>query len=391
MDYLKRAREIQLEVVAMRRWLHQHPELDFALDDTVAFVREKLTEMGYEPKECGDHGITVSAGGKLPGKCILIRADMDALPMKEESGLPFASTKENAAHTCGHDAHTAMLLGAARLLKEMEDEIPGTVKLMFQPSEEYGQGAKSMLAAGILEDPHVDAGFGIHIFAQVPAGTVAYAKGPMFASCDTYVVNVIGKSGHGSQPDMAIDPLMAAAHIMINAQQINAREIDPAAFAVITAGKLAGGTIFNVIPDTANLTGTIRSYDPAVRDFMVKRYEEIALQTANTFRCRADFSWFASTPSVNTDPVIAEEIGGIVKELIGSENVNDSMTPYTATEDYGFVSRVLPSAFLILGASPAEGEALPQHNAKIIFNEDVFPIGVAAYVAGAVEWLKKQQ
>ena len=230
MEYLKRAMEIQAEVVANRRYLHQHPELGHNLDNTVRFVKEKLTEMGYAPADCGDHGIVALAGGKKPGKCILIRADMDALPMKEESGLEFSSLTDSAAHTCGHDTHTAMLLGAAKLLKEMEDEIPGTVKLMFQPAEEMCTGADSMLKAGVLENPHVDAAFGIHIFAAVPSGVLVYGPGPMLSSADIFEITVKGKGGHGSMPNDTVDPIMVGAHILTALESINSREIAPDSF-----------------------------------------------------------------------------------------------------------------------------------------------------------------
>ena len=271
MEYLKRATEINPEVIANRRYLHQHPELAFDLDNTVRFVKEKLTEMGYAPADCGDHGVVALAGGRKPGKCILIRADMDALPMKEESGLEFSSLTDSAAHTCGHDTHTAMLLGAAKLLKEMEDEIPGTVKLMFQPAEEMGTGAENMLKAGVLENPHVDASFGIHIFAAVPAGVLVYGNGPMLSSCDVFEITVKGKGGHGSMPNDTVDPIMVGAHILTALESINSREIAPDSFGVLTVGCFQSGSKFNIIPDTAFMTGTIRTFDAGVHQEAPRR------------------------------------------------------------------------------------------------------------------------
>ncbi len=388
MDILKRAKELQCEVVANRRWLHQHPELSFDMPVTSAYVKEKLTEMGYEPKDIGDCGVTALVGGKKPGKCILIRADMDALPMKEESGLPFASCCDDKAHTCGHDGHTAMLLGAARILKEMENEIPGTIKLMFQPSEEYGNGAENLYKAGILEDPHVDASFGIHLIAQLPCGQIGYAKGPMFASCDSFNITVTGKGGHGSQPNTAIDPVNIAAHIVVNLNTILAREVSPSDFAVMTVGCIQSGTINNIIPSEALIRGTIRSYDPKVRKFMCERMIEVAEETARGFRATARNDWFANVPPVYTDGPTMDILGGGVRDLLGAEWVDDHAQPFTGTEDFGFITGLIPSGFFLLGASPAEGEAMPQHNPKIIFNEDAFPHGVAAYVAGALAWLE---
>ncbi len=390
MDILKRARELQSEVVADRRYLHQHPELSFDLPETSAYVKKRLREMGYEPQDIGQCGVTALVGGKRPGKCILIRADMDALPMKEESGLPFAAACDDKAHTCGHDTHTAMLLGAAKILKEMEDEIPGTIKLMFQPSEEFGTGAEALYKAGILENPHVDAAFGVHTIAALPCGQVCYAKGPMFASCDSFNITVTGKGGHGSQPNTAIDPVNIAAHIVVNLNTILAREVAPDDFAVMTVGCIQSGTINNIIPSEALIRGTIRSYDPKVRNFMCQRMQEVAKETAATFRAEARNDWFANVPPVYTDDETMEILGEGVKAVLGTEWINDKAAPFTGTEDFGFITGILPSGFFLLGAQPEEGEAMPQHNPKIIFNEDAFPNGVTAYVAGALAWLKAQ-
>ena len=251
-----------------RRWLHQRPELGFQLDGTVAFVKEKLRALGYEPADCGDHGVTATVGGRKGGKCVLIRADMDALPMKEESGLPFAADCEGAAHTCGHDTHTAMLLGAARLLKEMEDELPGTVKLMFQPAEELCAGAKSMLEDGVLENPHVDASFGEHIMAMLPCGEGHYSRGTMFASCDLFTITIKGHGGHGSQPQNSIDPIAIGAHLVTALQTINAREIAPDAIAVLTIGCFQAMEAIKYILGAGELlTGQLLTYDALEMEF----------------------------------------------------------------------------------------------------------------------------
>ena len=389
MDYLKRANEIKDEVIANRRYLHQHPELGHALDNTVRFVKEKLTERGYEPKDCGDHGVVALAGGKKPGKCILIRADMDALPMKEESGLEFHSLTDSAAHTCGHDTHTAMLLGAAKLLKESEDEIPGTVKLMFQPAEEMLTGADSMVKAGVLEDPHVDASFGIHIFAVMPAGKLLYAVGPMMSSIDIFEIRVNGKGGHGSQPNTAIDPIVIGSHIVTALQTINAREIAPDATAVLTIGCFQSGSKFNIIPDSAFLSGTIRTFDNDVRAFVKQRLVELVEGTARNFRADATVEFHGEGGALVTDPETAKTIGDAVAAAVGAEYVDGNLPPISGSEDFAFVTSEVPSTFFILGGSPADYQAYPQHSPQIRFNEDAFANGVAAYCAGAVGWLEK--
>ena len=384
MDYLKRANEIKDEVIANRRYLHQHPELGHALDNTVCFVKEKLIEMGYEPKDCGDHGVVALAGGKKPGKCILIRADMDALPMKEESGLEFSSLTDSAAHTCGHDTHTAMLLGAAKVLKEMEDEIPGTVKLMFQPAEEMLTGADSMVKGGVLENPHVDAAFGLHIFASLPAGRVLYSVGPMMSSIDIFEIRVNGKGGHGSQPNTSVDPVVIGSHIVTGLETINAREIAPDATAVLTIGCFQAGSKFNIIPDSAFMSGTIRTFDNDVRAFIKKRLVEIVEGTARTYRANATVEFHGEGGALITDPETARIIGDSVAAVIGAENVDGSLPPISGSEDFAFVTCEVPSTFFVLGGCPVDYPAYPQHSPQIRFNEDAFVNGVAAYVAGAV-------
>lgn len=390
MEYLKRATEINPEVIANRRYLHQHPELAFDLDNTVRFVKEKLTEMGYAPADCGDHGVVALAGGRKPGKCILIRADMDALPMKEESGLEFSSLTDSAAHTCGHDTHTAMLLGAAKLLKEMEDEIPGTVKLMFQPAEEMGTGAENMLKAGVLENPHVDASFGIHIFAAVPAGVLVYGNGPMLSSCDVFEITVKGKGGHGSMPNDTVDPIMVGAHILTALESINSREIAPDSFGVLTVGCFQSGSKFNIIPDTAFMTGTIRTFDSEVRAFIKKRLVELAEGTARAYRAEAVVSFPTQICAVITDKDVARIVGESVAAAVGAPRVIGNFKPIAGSEDFGYITSEVPSTFFGLGGCPTDYPAYPQHSPNIRFNEDAFPVGVAAYVSGAIGWLQSQ-
>ena len=390
MDYLKRATEINPEVVANRRYLHQHPELGHDLDNTVRFVKEKLTELGYEPQDCGDHGIVALAGGKKPGKCILIRADMDALPMKEESGLEFSTLTDSAAHTCGHDTHTAMLLGAAKLLKEMEDEIPGTVKLMFQPAEEMGTGAENMLKAGVLENPHVDASFGIHIFAAVPAGVLVYGPGPMLSSADIFEITVKGKGGHGSMPNDTVDPIMVGAHILTALESINSREIAPDSFGVLTIGCFQSGSKFNIIPDSAFMTGTIRTFDNSVREFMKKRLTELAEGTARAYRAEATVKFPTEIFGVITDKEVARIVGESVAAAVGARRVIGNFKPIAGSEDFGYITNEVPSTFFGLGGCPSDYPAYPQHSPNIRFNEDAFPVGVAAYVSGAIGWLQSQ-
>ena len=243
-ELLKESRTLEPQLQQWRRTLHRHPEVGFDLTQTKALVKTALTEMGYEPKDCGRAGVLALAGGKKPGRTILLRADMDALPIPEESGEEFRSEVPGKMHGCGHDMHTAMLLGAAKLLKAHEDELEGTVKLEFQPAEEIFQGSPDMLANGLLEDPHVDAAVMFHVLAgmPLPTGTVLVPGGGItMASCEQYHIVVRGKGGHGSTPENCIDPITAAAHIHIALQEINSRELKPGDVGVLTTGRFEAG------------------------------------------------------------------------------------------------------------------------------------------------------
>ena len=253
-ELMAEAAVLEPQLQNWRRTLHRHPEVGFDLPQTRALVKQALTEMGYTPQDCGKAGILVLAGGKKPGKTILLRGDMDALPVQEESGVDFASEVPGRMHGCGHDMHTAMMLGAAKLLKAHEEELEGTVKLEFQPAEEIFQGSPDMIANGLLENPKVDAAVMFHVLAgmPLPSGMVLVPGGGItMAGCEQYHITVHGKGGHGSMPEACIDPITAAAHIHIALQEINSREMDPHSFGVFTTGRFQAGAASNVIPDTA--------------------------------------------------------------------------------------------------------------------------------------------
>ena len=287
---LEAAKQLEPQLQEWRRTLHRHPEVGFDLPQTKALVQKALTEMGYAPQDCGKCGVLALAGGKKPGKVILLRGDMDALPLQEESGEAFASEVPGKMHGCGHDMHTAMMLGAAKLLKEHEDEIEGTVKLEFQPAEEIFQGSPDMIANGLLENPSVDAAVMFHVLGgmPIPAGVVLVPAcgGITMASCEQYHIIVHGKGGHGSMPEKCIDPITAAAHIHIALQEINSRELDAHSFGVFTTGRFQAGAASNVIPDSAEMWGTIRTTDPegAVTELLHKRMTEI-VQAAPACSC----------------------------------------------------------------------------------------------------------
>ncbi|HPQ47715.1 MAG TPA: M20 family metallopeptidase [Clostridia bacterium] len=394
---LEQAKMINDEIVSWRRYFHENAETHLNLPKTTAFVMGKLREFGYEPVEICQSGVLAIAGGKKPGKTFLIRGDMDALPIKEETALSFKSTTGNM-HACGHDFHTAMMLGAAKILKENENEINGTVKLMFQPAEETLAGAKAMVEAGILEDPKVDAAMMIHIFSGMPLpdGVVAFSgPGAVSATSDWFKINIKGKGGHGAMPHATFDPLNVAAHIHIALQEINSRETDPEKTVVVTVGEMHGGSTGNIIPDTAFLQGTIRTFDDEVREFTKKRLVEISEGIGKTFRCEVDVELFNACPSVINDEELSKSIPSYTAEMLGKEAVLDI---YAATgktqrmsgsEDFAYVSEKVPALFLGISASVSvDGVIYPQHHPKVVFDESILATGTAVYANSAIQWLK---
>jgi hippurate hydrolase len=393
-DLLQEARGMRGDLIEWRRYLHQNPELEMQLPVTSAFVREKLESMGYEVRCVLGSGITALAGGKRPGKCMMLRADMDALPLLEQTDVGFKSVNGNM-HACGHDLHTTMLLGAARLLKAHEDEIEGRVKLVFQPAEETMTGARAMLEAGILEAPKVDAAAMIHVIpgTPLPSGTIIVPNGgPFSAASDWFEIAVRGKGGHGAMPEGAVDPLNVMSHIHLALQAIISREISATETAVLTVGQMQGGEKPNVIPDTALMKGTIRTFKPELRQFIITRMTDIANQTAMAFRASADPRVVVGCPSVIIDAKVAKDVRQSLTDTFGKDMVPDPsvMGRMSASEDFGYFSEKVPSLTMLLSAgSTDEGYSNPLHHPKAKFNEEVLPLGAAAYAISAIGWLGK--
>ncbi len=398
---LAEAEALQPQLQKWRRTIHRNPEIGFDLPKTRALVKQALTEMGYQPQDCGKAGILALAGGKRPGKTILLRGDMDALPIFEESGEVFASEIPGRMHGCGHDMHTAMMLGAARLLKAHEDELEGTVKLEFQPAEEIFQGSPDMLAHGLLEDPHVDAAVMFHVLGgmPLPLGEVLVPGGGItMASCEQYHIVVHGKGGHGSMPENCIDPITAAAHIHIALQEINARELSQNDFGVLTTGRFAAGAASNVIPDTAEMWGTIRTTDPENQSgaLIKQRMTGIAQGVAAAFRCTAEVTFSDFCPCMVVDETLSKDAFGYLSEMLG-QGVMD-MTALTGgkpgggSEDFAFVSHEVPTVSLFLACGgPAQGCRYSQHHPKVRFDDSVLYKGSAAYGYVAMRWLAEHK
>lgn len=397
---LKEAEGINDVILATRRKLHKNPETGFDLKNTVALVRNELKSMGITPVDCGRAGITALIGGKRPGKAFLLRADMDALPIKEEAEVEFCS-ENGKMHACGHDMHTAMLLGAARLLKAHEEELEGCVKLMFQPAEEIFEGSSDMLEAGLLENPKPDAALMIHVMAGIPfkTGTVIVsAPGVSAPAADYFEIKVKGVGSHGSMPNLGIDPLSAAAHILIALQEISARELALADKAVLTVGTLHSGTAANAIPDTAVMGGSIRTFDEEIRSFLKERITDISQSVAKAFRAEADVVFGSGCPTLVNDAALSGDALKYLKELLGGERVfsaeqmksTGKSSKTAGSEDFAYVSHKVPSIMLALAAGqPEKGYKYPQHHPKVRFDEEALAVGSAVYAYTASRWLEE--
>ena len=395
---LQEAKALQEEIKSHRLWLHTHAETGFDLTETKPYVKSTLTEMGYTVQECGKAGL-VTTVGKPGGKVLLLRADMDALPIAEEADVDFAC-KNGRMHACGHDMHTAMLLGAAKILKAHESELDGMVKLMFQPAEEIFEGSKDMIASGVLENPRPDAALMIHVAAgmPLPAGTVVVsAPGVSAPAADYFTIRVHGKGCHGSAPQNGIDPLTAAAHILIALQEIHARELSASDEAVLTIGTFHAGEAGNVIPDTATMGGTIRTYDEKTRAYLKERMTAIAQSIAEAFRASAEVSFGSGCPTLVNDKDLSEKVTGYLKDLLGANRAfttaelsGGKPARGGGSEDFAYVSHEVPSLMLALAAGePSKGYVYPQHHPKVKFDESVLSTGAAVFVDCALQYLRE--
>lgn len=391
---LNEAKAMESEIIANRRYLHENPECGFDLKNTCRFVMENLTSYGYKPVMLGKSGIAATIG-KSGGKTILLRADMDALPIEETTDLSFRS-KNKRDHACGHDTHTAMLLGAAKLLKQHENELEGCVKLMFQGNEEGTapdiNGSEDMINAGVLKNPDVNAVMSLHIFSGLfKSGSINIKKGTMMSSCDNIEIEITGKGTHGSQPERGIDPINVACHIYEGLQNIIAREIACTEQAVITIGSFHAGNTANVVPDKAVMSGTIRTVSETTRIHLKKRIDEICNYTCQAYNTKYTLKFEDGIPNVYNDPELTEDIINYSNELLGYP-CRIMKFPMGGSDDISIISHTVPTCYLTLGSgTPEEGYIYPHHNPNVIFNENVFYIGTALFANSAVEWLRNHK
>lgn len=373
-------------VTADRRYLHACAEVGFDLPHTRAYVWKGLTDMGVTPRKCGRCGIVAQLGEGE--NCVLLRADMDALPIREASGLPFACTN-GSMHACGHDMHTAMLLEAARILKAREPQLKGVVRLMFQPAEEILQGAADMMADGLLDAPTPSAAFMIHVLTglEIPAGTVVVsAQGTGAPAAGMFQIRVQGKGCHGAMPHTGVDPIAAAAHIVLNLQQIQSREMSIAQPCALTIGLLHAGDAPNAIPDQAVLQGSYRVFEDEASRFVEGRIVQIAEQTAGICRAEARVDMLGGCPTLQNDERLSALAAASLKELLGAERVllsselGGTAAKASGSEDFANITHAIPSLMVALAAgAPVDGFVYPAHHPKVRFDEAALPVGAAVY------------
>ncbi|MBE5813761.1 MAG: amidohydrolase [Clostridiales bacterium] len=381
------------ELIRHRRALHARPETGFELPYTAAYVQKALEALGIQPKKVGRAGITASIGtGTLS---VLLRADMDALPVREESGLPFAASNGNM-HACGHDLHTAMLLGAAALLKQRENELGGGILLMFQPAEELLAGAADMLENGLLDGTEIKAALMLHAMnaREMRPGTVVIPPGGVSApAADFFQITMRGKGSHGGMPHMGIDPINAGAQLVCALQSISTREMSPVDTHVLTISSFLAGDAANVMPDQAVLKGSVRSYAPETQQYLKTRIGEMATLVAKTFRGAAEVQWLSGCPTLVNDPVLAETAEKLLPALVGEERVlvsgrlKGSTARSVGSEDFANITHRVPSLMLAIAAGGLSD--YPLHNPGIVFNEEALPYGAAVYAGFALGMLNR--
>jgi amidohydrolase len=388
-DFISEAQSLFEYTRSLRRDFHAHPELGFNEVRTSGIVARELNKLGLEFNSgLAGTGVIALLEGPKPGPVIMIRADMDALPIIEDTGAEYASQNPGIMHACGHDGHTAILLTVAKMLLAHRDELSGTVKFMFQPAEEGMGGAEKMIEAGILENPKVEKVLGLHLWNEQPVGWFGISNGPMMAGAEIFSINVDGKGGHAAIPHQSNDPILAAAQIITALQGIVARNVPPLKTAVVSVCTLHGGETFNVIPPAVKMTGTIRTFEPDVRTRVLQRFENIVHGIAEAMGCRATINMERLTPATVNRPEIAHRIQAVAGRLFPDADIESDNYITMGSEDFAFLLEKVPGCFFFVGsANPGKGLDAGHHNPKFDFDEVALPRASALMTAAVINLL----
>ncbi len=384
----KKVASITEEVVALRRDFHAHPELGFEEHRTAGKVEEYLQKYDVDFKRVAGTGVVGLIEGEKPGPVLLLRADLDALPVEEANDVSYCSECPGVMHACGHDAHTAILLGAARILSSMRDKLAGSIKLVFQPNEENA-GALAMIDEGVLEDPPVDAAMGLHVWTPLPSGKIGVCSGAVMGGLEIFKITVKGVGGHTGYPEAAVDPIIAASDIVLSAQRIQTREISLAKPTVIVFGSISGGTKANIIPDTVTLEGSVRTlYADSEKINPMKKLESLAARVAAVHGCECEVEWYRENIPLVNDPELVKLAAAAASEITGSESSLIALS-CMASEDFSEFSSRVPGVFVFLGTGNEKKQShYPHHNPRFNIDEDTIPAGVEMFIRFAIKFFK---
>ncbi|MBN1430225.1 MAG: amidohydrolase [Anaerolineae bacterium] len=383
-DFAGEAMALQSELVERRRDFHRHPEPAFQETRTAGIVAAQLSELGIEVRpEIGRTGVVGLLDGHRDGPTVLVRADMDALPIHEAGQSDYASRTPGVMHACGHDGHTSIGLAVARILSNHRSEFDGRIKFVFQPAEEIGDGAAAMVADGVLENPRPDFSIGLHLWNELPVGQVSVTPGPCMASADVWHCTITGYGGHGALPHLTQDPIVAAAQIVSALQTIVSRNLKPLEGGVVSVGSIHGGDAFNVIPPLVKLEGTIRTYQPETRQMIHQRLVDICEGMAASMSCRAEVDIALMTPAVVNDPAVAEQIAAIAARHVGEQNIRHDICTM-GSEDMSRLMEDIPGCYFFVGSANSERRLdFPHHNPRFDFDEQALTIGTAILAEAA--------
>jgi len=380
----KQAEQLHEELIKWRRKIHKNPELGFKEYETANFIAEKLQEFGIEYKRVCETGIVGLIEGGKPGKTLAIRADIDALALTEENDVSYKSTNEGVMHACGHDAHTTILLGTAKIIAQYKDKINGNIKLIFQPAEEGPGGAKPMIEAGVLKNPDVDYIIGLHVNPNLESGHVGLKEGRMQAAPDYFKIKVLGKGGHGARPQETIDPIVIGSQIVSGIQQLKSRESDTLKPLVISIGSFHSGEAFNAIPAEAVLTGTVRSFDNELRKKIKKRMEELVQNITKAYQADYEFEYSFEYPPLYNNKELTDLMRQVVIENLGEETLYNIPEPSMGAEDFAYFTQEIPGLYMRLGTrNEKKGTVNPLHSANFNLDEDILTQGVKLFLYGA--------
>ena len=387
-DFRAEAERVRDRLIAWRRDFHMHPELAFQEERTAGIVADHLRRLGYQVQtgvaETGVVGVLEGAGA---GPVLMVRFDMDALPVTEDTGAEYASVVPGLMHACGHDGHVAMGMALAELLSARRDQLAGVVKLIFQPAEEGGRGAEVMVRQGVLQDPRPDIFLATHVWTDKEVGTIDVSTGPVMAAAEKWTCVVRGQGGHGALPHQTVDPVVAAAHVIVALQTVVSRSVSPLESVVVTVGAVHGGQAFNVIPAEVEMSGTVRTYDADTRDLVLQRVSDVVEGVSAACGASAELQINPLTPALVNNSQVAEVVRQAAERVVGAQAVS-SGTRTMGSEDAAFFMQDVPGCYFFLGAAnPAKGLGAPHHNPRFDFDEEALVLGVAVLAEAAASYL----